>query len=232
MMQANHAGQYDVPTLGSRFAARGVDAAILIAFDVGLGQLIGFGFDWLVLAALAVLIYFAGCDAAFATTLGKRLLGLKVLGPAGGRPTVRQATIRESFTLLGAVPFAGPILALIAWVWIVVTIRSHPLGQGKHDVLAGGTRLVRVRRGHVAVGHVVSGILGAAVLLQGSPVAGQRAGIEQIVDLLVPAAPVVLDVRGTPHLIYELHITNMRLPAFRRRARRSRLSFCHIRAKD
>jgi uncharacterized RDD family membrane protein YckC len=147
-MQTNDAGYHDVPTLGSRFAARGVDAAILIAFDVGLGQFIGFGFDWLGLAALAVLIYFAGCDAAFGATPGKRLLGLKVLGPGGGRPTVGQATVRESFTLLGAVPFAGPILALIAWGWIVVTIRSHPLGQGRHDILAGGTRLVRVGRDH------------------------------------------------------------------------------------
>jgi len=149
-MQTNHTGYDGAPKLGSRIAARAVDVVILAAFDVGLGQLMGFGFDWLALAALAVLVYFAGCDAAFGATPGKRLLGLRVLGPDGGRPTARQAVIRESFTLLGAVPFAGPVLALTAWVWIVLTIRSHPLGQGKHDILAGGTRLISVRRGDLA----------------------------------------------------------------------------------
>ena len=134
---------HDTPALGSRIAARAVDVAILAALDIGLGRLMGFGLDWLALAALAVLVYFAGCDAAFGATPGKRLFGLKLVGPGGRRPTVRQAVIRESFTLLGAVPFAGPVLALAAWVWIVLTIRSHPSGQGKHDVLAGGTRLIR-----------------------------------------------------------------------------------------
>ena len=38
----------------------------------------------------------------------------------------------------------------------------------------------------------------------------QRPKLEQSVDLLVPVAPVVLDVGGTPHLVHELHITNMR----------------------
>jgi uncharacterized RDD family membrane protein YckC len=67
--------------------------------------------------------------------------GLRVLGPDGGRPTLRQALIRESFTVLGAIPFAGPLLALAAWIWIAATIRSSPTGQGKHDTLAGGTRV-------------------------------------------------------------------------------------------
>ena len=47
---------------------------------------------------------------------------------------------------LGAVPFAGPILALAAWIWIVLAIRSSPLGQGPHDHLAGGTRVVHAGR--------------------------------------------------------------------------------------
>jgi uncharacterized RDD family membrane protein YckC len=208
-MQTNHTGCDDSPTLGSRLAARAVDVAILAAVDVGLGQLMGFGFDWLALAALTVLVYFAGGDAAFGATPGKRLFGLRVLGPGGCRPTVRQALIRESFTLLGAVPFAGPVLALGAWVWIVLTIRSHPAGQGKHDILAGGTRVIGVR-GAPAIGFVLSGFLTSVLLVQGALDARQRARIDQSVDLLVPSAPVVVDVAGTRHLIHELHITNMR----------------------
>jgi hypothetical protein len=50
----------------------------------------------------------------------------------------------------------------------------------------------------------------SVLLVQRSLDAGQRARIDQSVDLLVPSAPVVLDVGGTRHLIHELHITNMR----------------------
>ena len=38
-------------------------------------------------------------------------------------------------------PFAGPLLAMAAWIWLSITIRSNPLRQGKHDQLAG-TRIV------------------------------------------------------------------------------------------
>lgn len=58
-------------------------------------------------------------------------------------PSLRQALIREAFTVLGAIPFAGPLLALVAWTKIVMTIRSSPIRQGQHDLLAGGTRVIR-----------------------------------------------------------------------------------------
>jgi uncharacterized RDD family membrane protein YckC len=103
----------------------------------------GFGFDWLAVGTVIVLGYFAGLDALFGATLGKAALGLRVVGPDGGRPTLRQALIRESFTVVGSVPFIGGPLALGAWVWIGRSIRRHELRQGKHDLLAGGTRVVR-----------------------------------------------------------------------------------------
>jgi uncharacterized RDD family membrane protein YckC len=59
---------------------------------------------------------------------------------------VRQAFAREAFTVAGEVPFAGPLLALAAWGWIIVTIRSNPLRQGKHDLLAGTRVIVTPRR--------------------------------------------------------------------------------------
>lgn len=134
------------PRLALRVVARGIDVVVLAALGVGLGKLIGFGFDWLVLTALFVLVYFAGLDALFGATPGKRLTGLTVVGPDGGRPTLRQALVRESFTVLGAIPLAGPLLAMAAWIWIVATIRTSPVGQGKHDTLAGGTRVVFAAR--------------------------------------------------------------------------------------
>jgi uncharacterized RDD family membrane protein YckC len=67
---------------------------------------------------------------------------LQVTSADGSKPTVKQALMRECFALLGAIPFAGPLLAAGAWVWILVSIRSSPLRQGIHDQWAG-TRVVR-----------------------------------------------------------------------------------------
>ncbi len=51
----------------------------------------------------------------------------------------------SGFVLGKAIGFGFDWLALAAWVWIILTIRSSPLKQGKHDILAGGTRVVRSR---------------------------------------------------------------------------------------
>jgi uncharacterized RDD family membrane protein YckC len=125
-----------------RIAARLIDFLVLIGAGWALGLQIGFGYGWLIGTATLIFAYFVVADAAAGRTLGKALLGLQVLGPDGGRPTPKEALAREAFVLLGAIPFAGPILALAAWVSIVLTIHSSPLQQGWHDRLAGGTRVV------------------------------------------------------------------------------------------
>ncbi len=132
----------------ARLAARAIDVLVLVAVDGALGLLIGFGFDWLFVAAGIVLAYFTVLDVVFGATLGKSVLGLRVIGRDGGRPTMRQALTREAFTVVGAIPFVGPLLAVAAWAWIIATIRSSPLRQGKHDLLAGGTRVVRQSSRH------------------------------------------------------------------------------------
>ncbi len=137
-------GVAEVPAgIPIRLAARAIDGAVLAVLDLALGKLIGFGFDWLLLGALVVLVYFAALDSIFGTTAGKRILGLRVLGPDGGNPSIGRALAREAFTVLGAIPFAGPLLAVAAWVWIVRTIETSPSRQGMHDRLAGGTQVVR-----------------------------------------------------------------------------------------
>ncbi len=129
----------------ARLAARGIDALVLVALDIGLGRLMGFGFDWLLLGSATVLAYFCLLDTLVGATPGKLALGLRVTGPDGGRPSLRQALIREASTVVGAIPFVGPLLALAAWTGIAMTIRANPLRQGKHDLLAGGTRVLRIR---------------------------------------------------------------------------------------
>jgi uncharacterized RDD family membrane protein YckC len=131
--------------LFARAEARFLDGLVLLAIDGGLGQLTGYGFDWLLIAAVIVLAYFTLLDALAGTTIGKFALGLRVIGPDGSKPSLQQSLVREAFTILGAVPFVGPLLAFAAWVWIGVSIRRNPLQQGKHDLIAGGTRVVSTR---------------------------------------------------------------------------------------
>jgi hypothetical protein len=64
------------------------------------------------------------------------------IGAGGARPTFGQAAGREAFTLLGAIPYIGPVLALAAWIVIAVTINASPTGQGTHDRIGGGTQVV------------------------------------------------------------------------------------------
>ena len=126
-----------------RAAARAIDFFLLAALEVALGQLIGFGFDWLAIGTALVLAYFVFCDAYAGTTIGKAALGLRVIAEDGGHPSLRQAVVREAFTVVGSIVFIGPLLAIAAWIWIALSVRSSPLRQGKHDLLAGGTRVVR-----------------------------------------------------------------------------------------
>lgn len=131
-----------MPRFAPRAAARSIDVLVAAALLGALGRGIGTGPAWLILGALAVLAMFVAGDLT-GGTLGKRALGLVVVGPDGGRPTLRQAVLRESFTLLGAIPFAGPLLALAAWGVMARGIASSESGQGWHDHLAGGTGVVR-----------------------------------------------------------------------------------------
>lgn len=137
-------GKHAEARLLGRVGARLVDGLMLAALGVAVGSVIGFGPGWLVLQTTAVFAYFVLLDTTAGTTVGKRVLGLKVTGSDGQTPTMRQAAIREAFTLLGAIPFVGPPLAAIAWVVIIVTVNAGPTGQGVHDRLAAGTRVVTV----------------------------------------------------------------------------------------
>ncbi|HEU0130718.1 MAG TPA: RDD family protein [Mycobacteriales bacterium] len=130
------------PTLLRRLAARAVDGVLLAAVGVAYGLPMGFRPLWLVVHAAVVYGYFVAGDVV-GTTAGKRLLGLRVTG-AAGRVTAGSAARRESFVLLGAVPFAGPLLALASWVAIGVTARRDAQARGLHDTFAGGTRVVAV----------------------------------------------------------------------------------------
>ncbi len=135
-------GQPVPANLGIRIGARALDVVVLAGVDVALGSVMGYGFDWLLAGTVAVLAYFTLSNALAGATIGKRVLGLRVTNAEGGRPTLKQSLIRESFTVVGSIPILGPLLALATWIVLAKSIRSDALRQGKHDLWAG-TRVVR-----------------------------------------------------------------------------------------
>ncbi|MEB3051817.1 RDD family protein [Mycolicibacter sp. MYC123] len=88
--------------------------------------------------------YFVLFEVTQGATPAKRLLGLAVRGPDGvSKPTLGESAKRNAFTVLAVIPYLGGLLAFVAYVVIAVTIGGSPTKQGKHDELAGGTRVIR-----------------------------------------------------------------------------------------
>jgi uncharacterized RDD family membrane protein YckC len=133
--------------LAPRFFARLIDG-IVVNIVVFVLSMFFFRDYWFFVTGLfsGVLMfgYFVLLEVTQGASLGKRLLGLRVLGTGGRlKPGVSQSAIRNSFTLLAAVPYVGSLLALVAYVVIAVTINASPCKQGKHDELAGGTQVIK-----------------------------------------------------------------------------------------
>ena len=130
-----------------RFLARLIDGII-----VGVVSVVLFLFTdtlssyWVtgLFTGLLTFLYFLAFETGQGWTPGKKLLGLRVHGPGGApKPTAQQSAIRNVWTLLPIIPFVGGLLAFIAIIVIAVTINSSPTKQGKHDEIAGGTRVVK-----------------------------------------------------------------------------------------
>ena len=128
-----------------RLAARLIDAALLAATGLAVGAVTGFGYGWFAFQLVLVAGYVVGLDVLAGATLGKALLGLRVVAGAGDRrPTVGEAARREAFVVLGAIPFVGPVLGPLSWAVIARSIQTSGTGEGAHDRWAG-TRVVGTR---------------------------------------------------------------------------------------
>lgn len=122
-------------TLGLRFLARLIDYVLVGIVAVPLAALAEKNiattglFPGLLLGLLAF-VFFVAFEVSRGWTPGKRLLGLRVHGPAdAAKPTVHQAAIRNSFTLLAIVPVIGEVLVLVAGIVIAATIQSSPTSR-------------------------------------------------------------------------------------------------------
>lgn len=130
-MSSDDVGSQSTMNLGKRIGARAIDMILLTAIEVGVGQFTGFGFDWLIGGSLFVILYFVACDVLFGTTVGKRVLGLRVHAVDGAKLTWSAAFKRELFILVGSVPLVGPLIAIGLWVWFGIRIKKT--GNGPHD---------------------------------------------------------------------------------------------------
>lgn len=83
----------------------------------------------------ASLIYSTVAIAVWGTTIGKRIVGLKVVNRVDGGPVSwTYASVRALVpTVVQLVPVVGPGLAIVVYLRAVF----HPLRQGLHDAAAG-----------------------------------------------------------------------------------------------
>lgn len=142
-----------LPRLGARVIDGlivGIPTAIVnFVIVMALGTIVGGAIGAIISAGVA-LGYFVFLETTKGQTFGKQILKLRVVGPTGGLPTQKESLTRNAFyglALLGIVPFIGTPLYALAMlgvaILIAVTINQNPQRLGKHDELAGGTRVIQ-----------------------------------------------------------------------------------------
>jgi uncharacterized RDD family membrane protein YckC len=96
-----------------------------------------------VVTALIALGYLSLLESMRGQTIGKMVLGLQVVGPGGGRPTMGEAAKRNSWVLASIIPWVGGLIQFVLAVVIGYSIHDSVTNDGWHDRFAGGTRVVR-----------------------------------------------------------------------------------------
>ena len=101
-----------------------------------------------IVTAVIYLGYFTFMESGQGKTVGKMLMKLRVVGAAGGNPTLEEAAKRNlwlAYPILGILPILGIIgglLALVAVILIAVQINSDPENRPWTDKFAG-TRVIK-----------------------------------------------------------------------------------------
>ena len=108
-----------------RFLARLIDGIIIAVVYFVLAAIVAViirsgllrGVIDAVLSAALYLGYFAYMESSQGKTIGKSVLKLRVLGPAGGNPTMEQAIRRNiwtAFGIAGIIPILGAVIGAVA----------------------------------------------------------------------------------------------------------------------
>jgi uncharacterized RDD family membrane protein YckC len=139
--------EYELASLGDRIVGRIIDFLILIAYAIILIALIGFrnfgkfmdNNSWfmIIFFAFPVVFYDLLCEITLnGQSLGKRVMGVKVISLSGGQARFSQYLMRWLFRIIDF-SFSASLVALIT---VAVSEKKQRLG----DIVAG-TAVVRVR---------------------------------------------------------------------------------------
>ncbi|WP_280468362.1 RDD family protein [Nocardia cyriacigeorgica] len=135
----------------TRFGARFIDGIIVgipgtIIFMLVwslIGGTAGYFVGLMVYMALG-LAYFVLLEMNMGTTLGKKVLGLRVIAPGGAPKISPEVSLkRNTYLAVSIIPCIGQLIGLGLAIYMAITIEQDPNKQGWHDKFAGGTQVVK-----------------------------------------------------------------------------------------
>lgn len=128
----------DNAPVASRVSALAIDVALFSSMflTVVVGLAIAFSQPWTLAAALLLPIAFyvwqTMLDVA-GGSLGKKIMGLKIEGPAHTPIDAGQAAKRNLWLLLPLIPVAGPFVAVGVGMWFAGAAKADAFGVAPHD---------------------------------------------------------------------------------------------------
>ncbi|MEV0436019.1 MULTISPECIES: RDD family protein [unclassified Nocardia] len=135
--------------LGTRFGARFIDGLIvgipmaIVNFILPASMLVTFVVIP-ILSTLALVGYNVAMEVTQGATVGKKLLGLRVVAPGGAPKLTPEVSIKRNIYLVPSVIYClGNLATAGLGIYIAVTINNDPNKQGWHDKFAGGTQVVK-----------------------------------------------------------------------------------------
>ena len=138
--------EYTLGSLGDRILGRIIDGFVLAAYAFALAAIIGFGnigdyltsnYWMIIVLVFPVVFYDLVCEMAFnGQSVGKKVMGIKVISLSGEQPSFSQYLVRWLLRLVDF-SFSGSLVALIM---VAVSDKKQRLGD-----LAAGTVLVKTQ---------------------------------------------------------------------------------------
>ncbi len=138
--------EFDLASLGDRIVGRIIDGLVLAGYGIALVALIGFGNidrffsnnGWLVVVfALPVVFYDLACEILLnGQSVGKKVMGIKVISLSGAQPSLSQYLLRWVFRIIDFTFSAS----LVGVIMVAATEKKQRLGD-----LVAGTVLVKTK---------------------------------------------------------------------------------------
>jgi len=134
--------------LSFRFAARVIDGLLCVIVASGITGVLQNTEFWFqcIFIGVFTLAYFVLFEAVLGWTPGKKIFGLSVHASsrAGApNPSLKQAFLRNRFLWLLIIPYAGFLFVIFPSIVIAYSIARSPTKQGKHDLKADDTQVMR-----------------------------------------------------------------------------------------